>query len=152
MKSIIIYCSKSGRTEKIAKKILKDTGSDIIQVKPKKEYGNYAAAVVRVIREKIMRIKPDFINPVPDLSEYDTVFIGYPIWASAPPAFMCSFLKQCDLKDKTVIPFATSGMTNISSSLIKLKESCRGCTIKFPYNYSNRKKDDYDAWKSQFIK
>ena len=152
MKSIIIFYSKSGRTEKIAKKLLKDTGSDIIQVKPKKEYGNYAATVARVVREKIMRIRPAFINSIPDLSEYDTVFIGYPIWASAPPAFMCAFLRQCDLKDKTVIPFATSGMTNISSTLVKLKESCRGCTIKYPYNHSNRKKDDYDEWKAQFIK
>ena len=149
MKSVIIYYSKSGRTEKVANRLLKDTGSDIIKVKPKKEYGKYPLAVARVMREKIMRIKPEYINSIPDLSEYDTVFIGYPIWASAPPAFLTSFLKECDFRGKTVIPFATSGMADISSTLVKLKESCRGSVIKYPFTATS-KKESYKDWISQF--
>ncbi len=152
MRSIIIYFSHSGKTEKIAKRLLKDTGSDIISVKPKKDYGNYVMSVIRAVKDKLMRIRPEFVNSIPDLSGYDTVFVGYPIWCSSVPDLLLAFLRKCDLSGKTVIPFSTSGMTSISSSLVRLKEVCRGSTIRYPYNYSKRSRDDYKEWTSRFIK
>ena len=52
---------------------------------------------------------PAFRTPIADLSKYDTVFIGFPVWGGCMPKFEQEYIKKCNFKNKTVIPFATAG-------------------------------------------
>ena len=146
MNAIIIYYSRSGTTEKLALRAANDLHCDTIKIEPEEEYGNYAAALFRVLKERIGKVAPKFATPIPDLSAYDVVLLGYPIWAYGPPSFVSDFIRQCDLSGKTVIPFSTSGGSNISCTMKTLDEICGGAKILLPYNCGMREKDDYDQW------
>ena len=146
MKAVIIYFSNSGTTEKLAQKIKKDTQGDLIKIIPEREYGGYIISIFKMIGEKVTKNTRSFINDIPDLSVYDTVFVGYPIWGGKAPVIVQNFLKCCDLKGKTVIPFSTAGASGIKGSLPGIKEACEGAKIKNPFNTSKRNKGDYRSW------
>ena len=115
MNAIIIYYSRSGNTEKIAKQLQADLGNiPAIKIEPEEAYGNYIMSCLRVMKENREKVTPAFITPIPDLSAYDTVFIGFPIWAQDVPVFVQDFIRQCDSTNKSIIPFATYGMSGIS--------------------------------------
>ena len=79
-------------------------------------------------------------NRVDDMSIYDTIYIGFPIWWYTAPHIINSFLEQYDLSNKTIIPFATSGSSNIGNSSNDLKGSANNATVlegkRFPVNVS----------------
>jgi flavodoxin len=145
MKSIILYYSRSGKTEKLAKKIAAALGSDILKVEVEKPYGNFFSTIIRAIREKSKGIIAAVSTQVPALDSYDTVLIGYPVWASDIPSFFSDFVQKCSLKGKRVIPFATNGGTNIESTMETLKKICPDGVVH-PFNYGTSKKDNFDQW------
>ena len=73
MNSIVIYCSHTGTTEKIAKKIGRDTGSTLVKVEPDILYGNFIQTVRRVIADHRKGIVPGYVTDIPDLEGVDTV-------------------------------------------------------------------------------
>lgn len=146
MNAIIIFYSRSGNTEKLANRIQKDVGCEAIKIEPEEAYGNYVSSVGRVMGERAKKAAPAFKNPIPDLSQYDVVFVGYPVWAQDIPMFLSDFLSQCDIQGKKVIPFATYGMTSISWTMKSLKANCKGAEILYPYSEGVFKKDDYNEW------
>lgn len=149
MNSIIIYYSRSGNTEKLAEKIQKEFQCDILKIEPEEAYGNYVMSCLRVAKEKVQKCVPAFITPIPDLKPYDTVFIGYPIWMQDVPTFVTEFIRQCDLKGKTVIPFATYGMTGINWTMKTVKEICSGANICFPFSTGVFSKPSLENWISE---
>ncbi len=149
MKSAIIYCSNKGTTEKLAKKIGRDFSADMFKVEPAEDYGSFFAAVARVAREKRAKMSAAVKTEVPDLSAYDTVFVGYPIWYGTVPAFMKEFLSRCDLAGKTVIPFATASASHIRGSIADLEAACKGAEIRYPYSFAVMRRDSYPEWKAQ---
>ena len=146
MKALIMYYSKSGKTEELANRIKKNLDCDILKIEPEKSYGSYFWACCRVGIEKIKKTKVKFKNEIPELNNYDVVLIGYPIWWFDIPSFIAEFLNNCDLKGKKIIPFATSGNTNISKTMKTIKIICNESEIIFPFTYSNNKKDNYEDW------
>ena len=146
MKSMILYYSKSGKTEELARKIQQALGSDIIKVEPEKPYGNWISSVARVIREKSKTIYPAFRTEIPNLDPYNAVFVGFPIWANDPPAFFTYFLKKCDLRGKTLIPFATSGGSSIEHSVKTLKRICPDSNVILEYRYVSTNNDELEQW------
>ncbi len=146
MRSVIIFFSNSGITEKLAKRIRKDTDSDIIKVLPENEYGGYVVSIVKMIKEKITKNTTRFINDIPDLSEKDTVFVGYPIWGGGVPQILLDYLSECDLSGKQIIPFSTAGASSIKGSLKKLKEVCKGGKIKYPFSVTKKNRGNYESW------
>lgn len=149
MKSIIIYYSRSGNTEKLAQQIQESLGAELFKIIPEEAYGNYIASCLRVTKERKQKVVPAFVTEIPDLTEYDIVFLGYPVWAQDMPAFVAEFVQQCDLKGKTVIPFVTYGMTGINWTRKTLDKVCAGAMVKFPYQSGVFKKGDYQAWIAQ---
>lgn len=147
MNAIIIYYSRSGNTEKIAKQLQSDLGNiPAIKIEPEEEYGNYIMSCLRVMKENSSKVIPKFTTPIPDLSEYDTVFLGFPIWAQDVPAFVQDFVRKCDMKGKTVIPFATYGMSGISWTKKTLYSLFDEDQIKLPFDSGVFKKGDYQKW------
>jgi len=146
MDAMIIYYSRAGKTEKVAQRIKNDLQCDILKVEPEKPYGNYFSALIRVIKERAKNIAPKFKTEVPNLSNYNTVFIGYPVWASDLPSFLTAFLTECNLKGKKIIPFATFGGSGINCTMGTLQKVCDGADIALPFEYGMSKKDNYEDW------
>ncbi len=151
MKPIIIYYSRSGNTEKLALQAQKDLKCEIIKIEPEEAYGNYISSCLRVSKEKAASVAPAFITPIPDLTEYDVILLGYPIWMQDLPSFVSDFISQCNLKDKVVIPFATYGMSGISWTMKHLKTLCSDAEIKYPFDSGVFKKGNYELWIKQVL-
>lgn len=146
LKTIILYYSRSGNTEKIALQAQKDLQCDMIKIIPEEAYGNYISSCLRVTKEKKASVAPAFVTPIPDLQDYDVILLGYPVWAQDLPRFVGEFVCQCELKNKVVIPFATYGMSGINWTMTHLKAICKGAEIKYPYDSGVLKKGNYAGW------
>lgn len=148
MKPMILYYSKSGTTEKLAKRIQKDLDCDMVKIEPEKAYGNYLSAILRFLKENAKGAAPKARTGIPNLQAYDAVFVGYPIWGSDIPPFFADFLRNCGLSGKTVVPFATSGSTGIERSTGTLRGICPDASIVHPLHMGLIKRDNYDDWLS----
>ena len=73
--------------------------------------------------------RPEIAAGGPDLSGYDTIFVGFPIWWYIAPTIVNTFLESCDLTGKTVVPFATSGGSGMGSTNKALAPSCKGAKL-----------------------
>lgn len=107
---LIVYYTHSGNTEKIAELIQKKTGGDILKLEPEKKYPtSYVLVVAQVKLEIVKGFSPELKSDVPNLENYDIIFIGTPNWWStmAPP--VKTFLEKYDLTGKKIIPFYTHG-------------------------------------------
>lgn len=110
MKSIIIYYSYSGNTEKVAELLREYLGSKgeavLIKIKAEDESDKFFTQAARAFRRKRTQIQPIDL----DLASYDTLCFGTPVWAFAPAPAMNTYLDQClGIEDKTVILFTTYG-------------------------------------------
>lgn len=127
-RKLVAYFSASGVTKKIAERLAKTAGADIFEIRPVTPYTDadldWRDANSRSTKEKNDRsIRPEIAGKLPDVSGYDTVFVGFPIWWYTAPNIICTFLEQYDFSGKTMIPFATSGgsrMGGISKDLEKV--------------------------------
>lgn len=127
-RTAVIYYSRSKNTKGFAKEIAKTVDADIFEVKPVKKYSkNYLGACLQwITRHSNQEIKE--IKDL-DLSKYDTIYIGTPVWywTISPP--IQTFLKNNDLSGKKIIPFCTSGSGNLKYSYDRLTELCPNSEI-----------------------
>ncbi len=128
-RTLIVYFSASGNTEKIANIIAEETGGSLFELEPVHPYSSedldWTADGSRVNLEhddeSLQSI--ELVNDsVEDWDEYDTVFIGYPIWWGNAAWPINGFITSNDFSNKTVIPFCTSGSSSIGESAVQLSE------------------------------
>ena len=122
-KTLVVYYSASGNTERVAKDIAEAAGADLFEIVPAELYTsddlNWTNPDSRVSREhndESLRDVPLTTTEVPDWDSYDTVFIGYPIWWGIAAWPVDTFVKNNDFTGKTVIPFATSSSSGMGQS------------------------------------
>lgn len=114
-----------GNTAMIASLIQEETGGDIHLIETAETYPeDYDATVEQNRREQNNDIIPELSGFVGNIEQYDTVFIGYPIWATTLPRPVVSFLSQYDLSGKRVIPFCTHAGYGSGDSYEKIRELC----------------------------
>lgn len=116
-RAIVVYFSYSGNTKQVAEEIAKETGADLFRIETEKIYpSEYRACTDEAKKEKAANERPKLKGQMPDLSQYDTVYIGYPCWWGTCPMAVLTFTEQANLEGKTIAPFSThggSGMTGI---------------------------------------
>lgn len=122
-KTLVVYYSASGNTERVAKDIAEAADADLFEIVPTEVYTsedlNWTNSDSRVSREhddESLRDVPLTTTEVPDWDSYDTVFIGYPIWWGIAAWPVDTFVKNNDFTGKTVIPFATSSSSGMGQS------------------------------------
>ena len=122
-KTLVVYYSASGNTERVAKDIAEAAGADLFEIVPTELYTsddlNWTNPDSRVSREhddESLRDGPLTTTEVSDWDSYDTVFIGYPIWWGIAAWPVDTFVKNNDFNGKTVIPFATSSSSGMGQS------------------------------------
>lgn len=127
-RALIVYFSASGTTAKVARKIADATGADLYEIRPAQPYTeadlDWTDKKSRSTVEMNDRsCRPAMAEPVPDMSQYDTILVGFPIWWYVEPRIVDTFLDSCDLSGKTVIPFATSGGSGIDRAESNLRSN-----------------------------
>ena len=132
-KAVVIYFSATGTTKSIAERIAKKSNSDIIEIIPKEKYSsadlNYNTDCRANREQNDSSSRPEIENTI-DISKYDTVYLGYPIWWGTIPKIILTLLDSYDFTGKTIIPFCTSGGSGISGSVIDLRNYNSKLNIK----------------------
>ena len=122
-KTLVVYYSASGNTERVAKDIAEAASADLFEIVPTEPYTDDDldwtddnSRVTREHEDESLRDVPLTTTDVPDWDSYDTVFIGYPIWWGIAAWPVDTFVKNNDFTGKTVIPFATSSSSGMGQS------------------------------------
>ena len=134
-KKLVAYFSASGVTAKLAKRLADAVDADIFEIKPEKPYTtadldwtNKKSRSSVEMSDKSFR--PAVAEKLDNITDYDTIYVGFPIWWYVAPTIINTFLEQYDLTGKTIIPFATSGSSRMGKTNSELAPSCKGAILK----------------------
>ena len=134
-KKIVVYFSaESGRTEKVARDFAGTIGADIFEIVPEAPYTqkdlNYMNPLARCNREFAMKKDVPVAGIIDNFADYDTVYIGFPIWYGCAPLVVNTFCKSYDWSGKKIYIFATSGGSGIGKTAEKLQPYVSGAVIE----------------------
>ena len=133
-KAIVIYFSaEQGKTRRIAEALAGKLSADLFEITPETPYSEadlkWTNPLARCNREKIGRKDVPVRGTVSDWKDYDTVYLGFPIWYYGAPNVVNSFCKAYDWSQKRVYIFATSGSSGIGKTAEKLSPCLKGGKI-----------------------
>ena len=157
-KILVTYFSASGVTANVAEKLAKAAKADLFEIKPEVPYSkadldwtNKKSRSSVEMADKASRVVMS--GKVADMEQYDTVFVGFPIWWGVAPHIVNSFLEAYDFSGKTIHLFATSGGSGMGCSMAELKpcapKAVWGAEKKLPAGISQA---DADAWVKEILK
>lgn len=127
---LIVFLSRTHNTQAVAEIIHDAVGGTLVALKLRTPYPeNYQAIVAQVQRENETGYLPPLATRIPDIRQYGTVFVGFPTWGMRLPPPIKSFLKEYDLRGKTVIPFNTNGGYGVGSGFRQVASLCTGCNV-----------------------
>ena len=131
---LVAYFSASGVTAKVAETLAEAIGADIFEIEPKVPYTeadlNWMDKKARsTIEMSDPASRPEIAVKRDNMKDYDTIFVGFPIWWYVAPTIINTFLESYDLTGKTIIPFATSGGSGMGKTNKKLLPSCKGAKL-----------------------
>ena len=120
---VIVDGELYGSVEYMAKIIEKNTDADVFEIQPLESYGNdFGTVADRALNEQENGILPELLNHIENLDQYDTIFVGYPVWWYDMPQMMYSFFDEYDFSGKTIIPFNSHGGSGFSGSVQEIAE------------------------------
>ena len=123
---LVAYYSYTGNTEEFANIIAEETGGTLFEIQRANDYSDlYTEAEEEINNNE----KPELASMPDNVEQYDTIFIGYPIWWDRAPAMINTFLDNINLEGKTVIPFCTSSSDSIEGSMTDIRNSAGDANI-----------------------
>ena len=133
-KTLVAYFSASGVTAKVAKNLAKAADADLYEIRPKTPYTaadlNWIDKQARsTIEMHNKSFRPELLDHDANISKYDVVYVGFPIWWYVAPTIINTFLESYDFSEKTIIPFCTSHSSGIGSSADNLHVLCADSTL-----------------------
>lgn len=155
-KTLVAYFSASGVTAKLADTLAEAIGADLYEIRPEEPYTNadldWTNKKSRSSREMADKtFRPAIAGRVENMDQYDRIFVGFPIWWYVAPTIINTFLEQYDLTGKTVIPFATSGMSGMGNTNVELRDSCKGADLKKGKRFgAGVKVSELKSWAGKF--
>ena len=129
-KTLVVYFSATGTTKGVAEKIAEYTKADIYEITAKVPYTDadldWNDSESRTTKEQNDKtVRPEISSKKLNLDGYSTIYIGFPIWWGEEPRIMDTFVESYDFNGKTMIPFCTSGGSDIGSSGDNLKTNAK---------------------------
>ena len=155
-RKLVAYFSASGVTAKVAENLSDALGADLFEIVPKVRYTkadlDWSNKTSRsTIEMNDPSSRPEIESLCDNVAEYDTIYVGFPIWWYVAPTIINTFLESYDLAGKTIIPFATSGGSGMGKTNEKLAPSCPGATLKDGNVFSmNATRQELADWANQF--
>lgn len=157
-KKLVAYFSASGVTASLAKNLAAAIGADLFEIEPVIRYAkadldwtNKNSRSSVEMNDKSSR--PAVAKNLGNMSEYDEVFVGFPIWWYIAPTIVNTFLEGYDLASKTIIPFATSGGSGMGETNEYLANSCKGAKlVEGKVLRRNACADELKKWAEEVVK
>jgi len=150
-KTLVAYFSATGTTMEAASRLAQAANADLHEIVPEKQYTaadlNWNDKSSRSSVEMADKSsRPAIASRVENMEQYDTVFVGFPIWWYIAPTIINTFLEQYDLAGKTIIPFFTSGGSGAGETLKYLKPSAPDAHWLNPKNLNYMSQSEMKAW------
>lgn len=112
--TLIAYFSYTGNTEEVAQQIADQTGGTLVEIERATPYEDASEEGEEEIENNV---HPEITVDLDSVDDYDTIFVGYPIWFDEAPMVIDTFLESYDFTGKTIVPFCTSASDSIDNSL-----------------------------------
>ena len=127
---LIAYFSKTGNTEEVANRIQELTGGDLFRIETAQPYPEDYTETTQIAQEELENnARPELTGEVENMEDYDTLFIGYPIWWADLPQPLYTFLEEYDLSGKTIIPFNSHNGSRFSNTIETIQELQPNATV-----------------------
>ena len=146
-KTLVAYFSATGTTKILAEKIAEEADADLFEIEPLAPYtqsdldwtDENSRCTIEMKKDK--SIRPKIKSKVQNIEQYDTIYVGFPIWWYVAPTIINTFLEQYNFNGKKIIPFATSGGSDMGETNKELLPSCVGAKLiegrRFPQDVSS---------------
>ncbi|MDR2083817.1 MAG: NAD(P)H-dependent oxidoreductase [Bacteroidales bacterium] len=150
-KTLVVYYSRTGNTEAMAKQIQTLTKADIFRIETVNAYPEGYHETTDVAKEeKNNNVRPEIKGKVENINQYDTVFVGFPIWWGTYPMAIATFLDNYNLENKTIIPFCTHGGGGVDQGFIDVNKLTPKSNHKDGLSLSgsraNNSKSEIEKW------
>ena len=152
-KMLVLYYSQTGNTKVVADEIVARLGADVVAIEAEVPYdGSYRETIDRCLQEREAGTAPACQPVAADITKYDIIFLGYPIWFGtyAPP--VAAWLNEVDLKGKKIVPFCTFGSGGLDSSVKDLEAKQPEAIILPGYGVRAARLDAVPAEIDRFLK
>lgn len=129
--TVTVNGERLGNTQYVANLIQGHTGADVFRIEPVKQYNteDHQALIDDAQEEQRQNARPEIKNKVNNFEDYDTIFIGYPIWWSDLPQILYSFLESYDFIGKNVYLFSTNGGSGLSGTVSTITNKLSGANV-----------------------
>ncbi len=133
-KTLVAYFSASGTTAKVAEDLAAAVGADLFEIVPEQPYTradlNWQDKKSRTtIEMNDEACRPAIAGTVANMTAYDTVFVGFPVWWYVEPRIIDTFLEGYDFAGKTIVPFATSGGSGLGKAPQRMQSLVQGAKV-----------------------
>lgn len=154
-KKLIAYFSASGTTKKAAERLAKAVGADLFEIKPVVPYSSADLDWMDKKSRSSVEMnddssRPEIAKQIPNMDDYKTVFVGFPIWWYVAPRIISTFVESYDFTGKTMVPFATSGGSGMGRTVDELKKLCPGADWKAGKMVNGVDDRELADWANQF--
>ena len=134
-KTLVAYFSASGVTKKVARELAMFANADIHEIKPEKTYTKadldwHDKKSRSSVEMADKNSRPAILDTITDISVYETIYVGFPIWWYTAPTIINTFFESFDYSGKTIYLFATSGGSSIDKAVKDLKATYPDINIK----------------------
>ena len=155
MKRLVTYFSASGVTKKAAENLAKTVGADVFEIEPKVPYTkadlNWQDKKSRSsVEMKDKSSRPEIAKKLSNMSDYDVVFLGFPIWWYVAPTIINTFVESYDFSGKTIVHFATSGGSGMGKTVEVLKTLCPTANWEKGKMLNRVSEKELENWLSQY--
>lgn len=155
MKKLVAYFSASGETKAVAQKLAQAVNADLFEIVPQQIYTNadlnWRDKHSRSSVEMNDRACRPAMAAAPDVSGYDVIFVGFPVWWYREPSIIDTFMESTDFTGKTVVPFCTSGGSGLGDAAKNMQDLAQGAKVPNGKRFSaSASSDELKQWAEQF--
>ena len=156
MKRILVaYFSASGVTKKVAENMAKAANADLFEIVPKQPYTGADLNWMDKQSRSTLEMKDKNCRPAmaakPDVSGYDVILVGFPVWWYREPSIIDTFMESADFTGKTVVPFCTSGGSGLGDSAKNMQFLASGAKVLDGKRFSSSASaDELKKWAEKF--
>ena len=150
-KILVSYFSATGTTKRVAEKVSAAINGDLFEIEPVDKYSSedldWTNKQSRSSIEMNNDVKPDIVNTIPNLNDYDTICLAFPIWWYKEPTIIDKFLEENDLTGKKIYVFVTSGSSSIDSTYKSLQNNFPNLNFVSGKRFTgNESSEEYTSW------